>query len=252
MSLNIYNPQIAKDRILNIYEKFINTTIRLEDGYSYNIVNLWLLGDIVEGIIHDELIGDTPIVDQVIEVAELLSELVYDLSQRFNKVEVVGVVGNHGRIKQKIHFKNKYSNFDYLVYKFMEAKCSQLENVTFFIPKSSMCIVQKFGKFNFLLRHGDGKSYSYAGIPVYGIIRQSSKIQQSMSAYKNMYIHYEILGHYHSSMELPKPSGSIIVCGSIKGVDEYSFNNFLFNEPSQTMLLINESDGVFAKIDLKV
>ena len=252
MNFNSYNPQIAKERILCVYEKFISTIMRFESkGGKYSNVNLWLLGDIVEGIIHDELIGNTPIVDQVIEVAELLSEIVYDLSKRFDSVEVVGVVGNHGRTQQKVYFKNKYSNFDYLVYKFMEVKCSQLKNVTFFIPKSPMCIVKKFGKFNFLLRHGDGKSYSYAGIPVYGILRQSSKIQQIMSSYKGMYVHYEILGHYHSSMELPKVSGSIIVCGSIKGVDEYSFNNFLVNEPSQTMLLVNESDGVFARIDLK-
>jgi len=252
MLLNVYNPEIAAERLITVYRKFIQSIERLKDGHRYRKVSLWLLGDIVEGIIHDELINsETPIADQVIEIAELLSEIVYDLSGKFEEVEVVGVVGNHGRMKQKVHFKNKYSNFDYLVYKFMEVKCSNLENVKFFIPKSSMCIVQKFGKWNFLLRHGDGKSYSYAGIPVYGIIRQSSKLQQSLSAYKDLYIHYEVLGHYHSSMQLPKPSGSIIVCGSIKGIDEYSYNSFLFNEPSQTMLLVNEEDGVFARIELK-
>ena len=252
MLLNTYTPEIAVERLLTIYQKFLDSVERLKDGHQYRKVNLWLLGDLIEGVIHDELINhDTPIADQVIEIAELLSEIVYDLSGKFEEVEVIGVVGNHGRMKQKVHFKNKYSNFDYLVYKFMEVKCSNLENVKFFIPKSSICIVQKFGKWNFLLRHGDGKSYSYAGIPVYGIIRQSSKLQQSLSAYKDLYIHYEVLGHYHSSMQLPKPSGSIIVCGSIKGIDEYSYNSFLFNEPSQTMLLVNEEDGVFARIELK-
>jgi hypothetical protein len=251
MGLNEYNLEIAKNRLEIVYNKFIKILKRFEyNNHKYKKVNLFLIGDFVEGVIHQELLQGMPIVDQVIETANLVSDIIYKLSQQFEEVEVYGVIGNHGRIDKKVYYKNKYSNFDYLVYKFIEVKCSNLNNVKCYFPKSSMLIVNKFNKWNFLLRHGDGKSQSFAGIPIYGIVRQSTKIQQMFNAYKDIYIHYQILGHYHSNMQIPYPAGQVIVCGSLKGIDEFSFNNFLASEPSQTMLIINKKTGIFARFDL--
>lgn len=251
MELNEYNLDIAKQRLEIVYNKFMKILKRFEYNYhKYKTVNVFLLGDFIEGFIHQDFLQGLPIVDQVIETANIVSEIIYKLSQEFENVEIYGVIGNHGRLDKKVYHKNKYSNFDYLVYKFIEVKCSNLPNVKCYFPKSSMLIVNKFNKWNFLLRHGDGKSQSFAGIPVYGIIRQSSKIQQIFNAYKDIYIHYQVLGHYHSNMQIPYPAGQVIVCGSLKGIDEFSFNNFLASEPSQTMLIINERVGVFARLDL--
>jgi len=250
-NLNIYNLDIAKERVNIVLDKFLKIAKRLETEKKYKKVNVFLLGDMISGIIHDELVENSiPISDQVIECANLLSDVIYKLSYLYENIEVYGVSGNHSRVKKTVSYKNKYSGFDYLTYKFTESLCKNIKNARFFIPKSPMIIINKFNKYNFLLRHGDGKSQSFAGIPFYGIIRQSTKVQQLFNAYKDIYIHYQIMGHFHMNVSLPYPNGQIIIAGSLKGIDEFSFNNFLASEPSQTMLAINEKVGVFARIDL--
>lgn len=251
LDLNEYNFEIAKQRLSTVYAKFLKFVDRFEgSNRQYKSASLFFLGDFVSGIIWEELLQDMPIVEQVLETAYLLSDIVYDMSKRFKEVNVYGVIGNHGRIFKKPYYKNKYSNFDYLVYKIVEIRCSRLTNVNFHFPKSSMLIVNKFNRWNFLLRHGEGKSNSFAGIPVYGIVRDSAKIQQVFNAYKDIHIHYQILGHYHASMQIPQPGGQIIVCGSLVGVNEFSFNKFLSSTPSQTMLILSSQSGIFARVDL--
>jgi hypothetical protein len=246
--INSYDLNIAKKRLNDIYNKFISLVARFANLQK---VSVFILGDIVSGIIHEELLQGIPIADQVIEAGEMLSEVVYELSKKFNQVEVYGVIGNHQKVSKKVYYKNKYSGFDYLVYKYIEAKCKNLKNVKCVFPKSSMLILNKFDKWNILLRHGDGKTSSFAGIPVYGISKQSNKLQQAFSAYKDIYIHYQILGHWHSNMTIPMPNGQVIVCGSLKGLDEYCYNNFMFSEPSQTALLISKEDGIISQWTLK-
>jgi len=241
MDFNSYDTSIAEKR-LNIWYNNIKIILNKLNSCNVKKINLMMLGDMVNGNIHEELKSGTCEVDQVINLAEIIAQIIMDLSKDFELV-VSGVIGNHGRMTKKPSFKKKYNNFDYLVYKFIETRCQNLNNVEFLFPKAGM-LLQKIQNHNFLLRHGDSKIQSYAGIPFYGIQRASNKITQTMAYFKDVFINYEVLGHFHTTNTLEKAGGSIIMNGCIKGGDEYALEAMMTgSEAKQTIFGVHKEYG---------
>jgi len=245
---NAYDTIIAKERLDKWYNA-IRSILNKLNGYNHKKINLFLLGDMVNGMIHEELKSGTCEVDQVLELGEIIAQIIFELSKEFD-IDVCGVIGNHGRMTKKPSFKKKYNNFDYLVYKFVEIRCQNLTNVTFNFPKSGMCVKEINGH-NFLLRHGDCKAQSFMGIPFYGIQRASSKITQTIAYLKDMYIHYEVLGHFHTTNVLEKVGGSVIMNGTLKGGDEFALESMLTScEAKQTIFGVHKEHGKTWQFDV--
>jgi hypothetical protein len=60
------------------------------------------------------------------------------LAEEFGKVFVPCVSGNHGRNTHKIQNKNRnFTNFDWLLYQFLNKRFENDKRVTFFIPEGS-------------------------------------------------------------------------------------------------------------------
>jgi hypothetical protein len=245
---NYYDINVVKER-LNNWHNGIRSVLNKLSNYNHTKLYLFFLGDMVTGMIHEELKQGTCEVDQVLELAELLSQIVYDLSADY-ELDISGVIGNHGRMTKKPSFKNKHNNFDYLVYKFVETRCQNLSNVSFHFPKAGMLIKEIQG-YNFLLRHGDSKVQSFGGIPFYGVQRASSKITQTIAHMKDMYINYECIGHFHTTNQLEKIGGAIIMNGSLKGGDEYALENMMTSgTATQTIFGVHKEHGKTWHFDL--
>jgi hypothetical protein len=205
----------------------------------------------VSGFIHEELMQGVAIVDQVMIVGDELTRIIRTLSEYFEKIEVSCVVGNHGRMSKKPVSKKKYDNFDYLAYNFSKIRFSgQEDKIIFDIPTSPMLVKNILG-YNFLIRHGDTKVQSYAGIPFYGIKRADSQIKQTYIHFKDIVIHYDILGHNHSQNSLDGMGGGIIMIGSLKGTDEHSLNAYMSgSEPKQYIFGVHKERGKTWHFDL--
>jgi len=91
------------------------------------------------------------------------------------------------------------------------------------------------------LRHGHGKTNSFAGIPFYGISKKHS-------AYQELYrsrggFDYEAMGHFHTDTVLK--DGKVFMNGSGIGANEYSIGELaLFSHPTQKLLGVTEKYGV--------
>lgn len=250
LGMNEYNMDVMIERVKKIYMA-LDSILNKMTGYTYNKINIFALGDMVSGIIHEELLQGTCTVDQVVITAEILSEMIYKLSQRFEEVEFIGVVGNHGRFNKAPNFKKKYNNFDYLLYKMIESKCSKLENVIFNIPKAGIAAKTIFD-FNFLLMHGDGIN-SFGGIPFYGIRRADAQISQLLVTKKDFYPHYICMGHYHTTNMMEKIGGKIIMNGTLKGGDEYALGKmFTGGDPKQLLISVHYKHGLTWTMDLNL
>ena len=250
LGMNEYNMDIMFARVQKIYTA-LDSILNKMSGYTYKKINIFALGDMVSGIIHEELLQGTCTVDQVVMTAEILSEMVYKLSQRFEEVEFIGVVGNHGRFNKAPNFKKKYNNFDYLLYKMIEAKCCNLENVYFNIPKAGIA-VKKIFEWNFLLMHGDGIN-SFGGIPFYGIRRTDAQISQLLTVNKDFYPHYVCMGHFHTTNIMEKIGGKIIMNGTLKGGDEYALGKmFTGGDAKQLLLSIHPKHGLTWEMSLNL
>lgn len=241
--MNEYNIDIIKDRAQNLYNSVCNILSKMQ-GYEYDTIHVNILGDMVSGIIHEELIANgINITEQIIFGAEIISDIIFKISQKIPNVVVTGVIGNHGRMKKKPYYKEKYNNFDFILYKFIETKCENLKNVSFTFPKSFFAIIENWD-WNLLLMHGDGIN-SFGGIPHYGIKRMDSNMSQVMTTQLNKYPNYILMGHYHTSNSLEKMGGEIIMNGSLKGSDEFSLGRmFVGGNPSQLLFSLHPEHGI--------
>jgi hypothetical protein len=250
MGLNYYNMDVMKKRMEILYNR-VNAIVDKMQGYRHNKLHIFFLGDMVSGLIHEELLAGTAVVDQVVETGYILSEMIEKWGSRFKEIDVSAVVGNHGRLQKQVRYKKKYDNFDYLMYHIIRARCKDLSNVDFAIPKSQFLIKQIYD-YNFLLTHGDSKVQSYAGIPFYGIRRMDTNITQTLVAEKNIFPHYTVIGHFHSNNTLDKAGmGKIIMNGSMIGTSDFALNRmFVSGEPKQTLFSVHKDYGVTCKFDV--
>jgi len=61
---------------------------------------------------------------------------------------------------------------------------------------------------------------------------------------------YYVIGHFHVPSLLYDGAGYVIMNGTLKGIDEYSFSKGFLTRPSQKLLFINEQHGLECSYDL--
>ena len=220
--ISSFNLDIAKRRFDYTIEKAITIAKEKQKGYHYKRLNVFLLGDLISGLIHDELKehDEVAVVGQMLFAIEVISAGIQRLCQEFEEVHVCSVVGNHGRVKEEYYFKGKANNnFDYLVSKMLERLTVNQPNLTWNVPESFWAM-EKVCNDTFFLSHGDFVK-SWAGIPWYGLSRSYLKWRVLAADYGISFDHMAI-GHFHNPNVFTMVRGTMFVNGSIKGGDEYS------------------------------
>lgn len=240
----VYNIDVAQARL----EHTIDTAIKmakekLRGGYHLPRLYVFGLGDWVSGIIHDELeiSNEVQIVSQVLESGELLEEALLKLCQHFEEVIFVGVVGNHGRVKQERYFKGKaINNYDFLVYKMVAKALKNQPNLTMRIPKSFWHIEAVQGH-RYLLMHGD-VIRQWMGMPWYGMQREYLKWRALAESFVGGFDDL-VIGHFHNPNIVTIQRDEIIVNGAFKGGDDYSLGIGVACDPIQLMWGVHPRRG---------
>ena len=249
--LNEYNFDIFCRRLQFLIERTIKFTTANMSNHAFDELHVFLTGDMVSGIIHDELIesNDLNIVEQAHLGSLVTAQAFLELAQAFPKVIVTCVVGNHGRVKQQKYFKNKQQvNWDYVFYNNLALLLQNQKNITFNIPLSFFAGVTIKGQ-NFLVMHGDLVK-SWGGIPFYGLNREVSKWVAIKASQKDFF-QYFVGSHFHTTAELQTPTGANILNGSLKGGDEYAAGLGLWGDPIQVLFGVHKDYGKTWKIDIK-
>jgi hypothetical protein len=226
------------------------TTTKLK-GYRIDKLVIYCLGDMVSGRIHEELMEKgEEIIFQVLQGSFVTAQFVLELSQMFSEIEIVGVVGNHGRLTKKPPYKRKYVNWDYVFYQFLSMFLAANDRIKCNFPKSFFT-VHKIYDWSFLLLHGDNIQ-SWQLIPFYGIERMMYKLGDLLQG-KGQNIDYRVLGHFHNSGELDRGRGEILINGSVIGGTEYSLGRlFAFDRPTQLFMGCHREIGVVWRYPLRL
>lgn len=220
---NEYNLQIARKRARRLVERIIDLCFNhaVEPNYAGIVVNLG--GDLVAGDIHEELTetNELPILPVILDILSVLIECLTKIADKFGKVYVPCVAGNHGRMHKKPRFKKvQHTNFDWLICSLLELHFQNDKRFKFDVPEGSDVYYSLFGH-RYRLTHGDrlGSAGGDGIIGVIGpIIRGDVKTRLQSVAIGESY-ETLILGHYHTYTPLvPK----LIVNGSLVGWSEYS------------------------------
>lgn len=221
-------------------------------GYNISELVIPMLGDMVSGIIHDELVesAEDTVIEWVTGGALIFAQLLQELAQEYN-IFCPCVVGNHGRMTQKIRFKRRYVNWDYVFYTMLSVMLKDQPNIRFEIPESFYTL-QTIEGFNFLFLHGDNIR-SWQGIPWYGIQRANDRMSELLNS-KDKIIDYVIMGHFHNLGILDRVhGGQLILNGSFIGANEYSIGSlFRSNQPKQLLFGVHPRKGKTFSYDINL
>lgn len=241
--LNEYNFDIFTRRLQHIVEKTISFTQGNMSNHVFEDLHVFLTGDMVSGIIHEELIesNELHIVDQALMGALVTAQALQDLARQFPKVIVTCVVGNHGRTQKEKTFKNKGTkSWDYVFYNTLAMLLKNQSNIEFIIPKSYWAVVDVQGHL-FQVQHGDTVRGSL-GIPFYGFKREVGKWAE-IHAVQNRIVRYFVTSHFHTKAILQSGIGEMIMNASLKGGDEYAIGLGLYGDPIQLLFGVHEKYG---------
>lgn len=262
--LNAYDMDIFNKRLRGWATKIVEL-IKLREKYVHiPVLYVPLLGDMISGDIHLELIKTNVdrAMNQMIRGAHMIAQALVFLAQYFDSIEVPCVIGNHGRMTIKPPAKDKYVDWDYMLYQWISAFCKNQTNIHFSIPKSFMHVFEVANK-KILIMHGDSIKGGFAGIPYYGINRAVAYLRQTLQLKKTFdpqldeksqlnvlfsYFDAIMIGHFHKHEELDMGTGPLLICGCFKGADEFSFARLhLASKSTQILTFWHPTYGYLGK-----
>lgn len=231
--INAYSRRIAEQRVRRAFEGAVRLSRDYISGIAYPGIQLFLGGDLLSGVIHEELreTNEAQVMDSVLSVLEPLEAGVALLAETFGQVHVAAVVGNHGRNTRKPRAKHRaQDNFDWLIYKLLERDCRGRAGVTVQVADAADTMVTVYGT-RYLLTHGDqfhgGSGISGLMAPLMlGAHRKTRRQAAAGAPYDVM-----VMGHFHQSVMFP--AKGIIVGGSVVGYNEYAYQANMEPEPPQ-------------------
>jgi len=246
MGLNEYNLSIMEKR----FNFYIDTIINIKENklnYNFDELVIFFLGDMFSGDIHEELsnTNEANIIDCLFSAANMMFSAIVYLLNFFSIIRLEGVVGNHSRLKKKVYYKQRYANWDFVLYKTLEMlinKAGLSKRIICNFPKS-IFLLTKIKKSNFLALHG-GDIKSYNSIPWYGIQRASAQLMDILTSNRKFF-DYIILAHFHSNSTIDRAKGEKILCGSMIGANEFSLiRSFTGSRPRQLIFGVHKDEGV--------
>ena len=241
--LNAYNRTIAKLRLERWAKNVVKMARHYLAGVKYDGIVLILGGDIFSGDIHEELkdTNETTMLESCLFWSEQIAGVVDFFAAEFKRVQVVSVVGNHGRTSRKPRMKQRVvTNFDWLLAKMVERYFSDNQKVSFNIPTSADAFLRIY-EHGHLITHGD-QVHGGGGIGgIYPPImrmraKKESKFLQTGQNFRTLWI-----GHWHTYLSTPH----LIINGSLKGYDEFAMlMGFGFEPPQQALAIVTPEKNI--------
>ena len=263
MGLNEYNIDIFNKRLYGWANQVITLAELRRNSAEVGELIVPMLGDMISGDIHEELArtNNDHCMGQMIRGANLISQALMLIAPHFDKVRVPCVVGNHGRMTRKPPMKNKYMDWDYMLYQWISVFCQNQKNIEFHIPKTFMTTIDVCNR-NILLAHGDFISGGGSGTAINrgvsnmrnvlsfrkGLKEELNHIQDN--SLENVPDNYDsaLLGHFHRIDEIDIGTGAVHICGCMKGGDEFAMQRVqAINKPRQLVLYYHPKYGEIGK-----
>ena len=248
--LGTYNPAVMIARVHHLQQE----ATRILTDHPVEKLLLLFAGDILHGQLGHSLEDNLtlPIAAQSDLALHTFFPFIAGLSRIVPKVEIHGVVGNHGRWPgmRKMPTERRWSNLDSIFYSALGALCEHagLKNVSYEHRISSRRTID-VRQFRIELLHGDeirGGSFCVSGMSREVTNATLRNVQVGRRA-PDLFI----CGDKHFSASLPFGTGSFLVNGSFVGTDNFGLN-FIPSPPSQTLFFLDPRLGRTVTHDIRL
>lgn len=204
-----------------------------------SLLRVHLLGDIIQGKLHDVQSGDTQ-TEQIVTAIDILSQAIAVLAKHYPKVVVHCITGNHGRNQVRhrvLAVQGKYDSHETTIYHALRIAASNLKNVEFDIPKKAYVTFDSFGMKVFAT-HGDtifDVGQMWNTINVNTLERQINRINASQPKQEEYKLFF--VGHIHMGSLVHLPNHvKLITNGALIPSDDYAQSIGMFeNTCGQTL-----------------
>lgn len=241
--VNEYNLEIAHQRTKRLVERTIMLLRHYMVHPKYEGIVLNLGGDMLSGIIHEELVSTNAkaIMACVVDLWGVLEWAIRELADEFGKVVVLCVVGNHGRSTKKWVSKDAAeTSFDWLIYMHLQSAFAKDKRVNIVVPYSTDQLYAVYGHRR-LLTHGNQFRGGDGIIGPIGPVTRGRQKKHSRNAEIGQEFATMLHGHFHTYL----PGDRIIGNGSLIGYNQFAAdNNFAVEDPKQAMWITHPDHGI--------
>jgi hypothetical protein len=254
-----YDVSIAKARLVELTRKVLKAILVHHRSQNVKELRIYLTGDMVEAeniFPHQAHQIDSSVFEQACYVAPTaLAEMILTFLLRFEKVRVVAVKGNHGRVGRKTDGFAKDTNWDLIVYRIMDLLVGKAMAER---PK------EKWGKYELevgrgfrvvdtllghhnLLFHGDNIR-GYNGFPWYGV---GKKISGWLASMKEDF-EAAFFGHFHQYVSADWNGKRWYCSGSLESDNEFALEQMASMSLPQQRLQLWTADYEGPVVDMPI
>ena len=228
---NHYNVDTCKRRIREFVNK-VKTYISLNRISQLHIV---FLGDACHGSIHTtcRVASEEDTCDQLMHVAELMAQMVEELSKYVNHVKVYSCYGNHMRTIQNKNDSIHTDNLEKIIPWWMRQRLKLNEKVEIIDSEFEEFVKLDICGYKVCAVHGDLDNFKDLGVTVNTIFTRlyGESIDYTISADK------------HHLEEFESFNIESILVRSLCGTDDHAHSKRLYSHPGQTFIVFNKTDG---------
>ena len=228
--LNLYNIEVCNERMQTLLNKTIHyCTIHHVDELFVN-----LGGDLVSGLIHvsGRVEQEEDVITQTMQVAELLSKFIAELSKKVPNIKVVGVQGNHSRVSADRRQSLNPENFERIIFEYISNRLG----IPVMRNGLEDWVAYHIGDRKVFLEHGDKSSMWSAREQAINVLG---------------YVPDDIfVGHFHHMEVIDKHGTDVVVNGSVMGTDAYAMKHRLHTKPYQILRIYDGDDVCTYKVML--
>lgn len=243
---NEYNFEVSKRRHIELFRK----NHEFAKMYGCDEVNIFMLGDILAGNIHDELreSAETTVCDAMAQYLQFITGLISSYAAEFKRIDIFCVVGNHARVTKEIRFKKKgIDNYEYTLYRMMETYFNALPKLNVHVHVDEATVMfANVGAQTWKLEHGDSYRGGTAFAAPYPSLTRDGFKDRMMYAGMGYEYQASMIGHFHVGGEhfIQGDSAPIYINPSIVGPGEYSLKTCHSAYPASSYLFITDGNEV--------
>lgn len=234
---NEYNKKITKDR----FEILKGETIKFIKEKGLSELTIVGLGDFLQGILrlNDLRVNDSTVVKSAVEITQLISAFLNDLSAYCEITYVDCVYGNHSQIRYLGSQANAMMNEDlgYIIGNYIKDSLAFNYRIKVILPKEDDLFVEVPNIFDYNILIGHGHQ-----------IKNINSAIKDLSMQRRKFIDYLILGHLHNDKNICSGEAysfdtEVLIAPSIVGSDPYSDSIFKGSKSASAIYGFDEVFG---------
>jgi hypothetical protein len=242
-----YDSAVCRERVMRYAEKIVKIANIQRRDHPVDEITVCMLGDMIEGVDifpGQQWLIDSTLYDQLFNTTPaLLVDFLRILLANFERVTVLAVDGNHGRIGRRGQF-GPMDNADRMLYRIvaMLLRHEPRFELKMTDPKGerNWYMVGQWGSYSAMLIHGD-QIRGHSGFPWYGL---GKKVNGWGSGGIPERFGDVFMGHYHQLARIPLNQRSVWCNGSTESTNTFASESLAAqSEPSQWLLFVDPEAG---------